>query len=200
MKQIIFATGNPTKAKRFSKGLAKKGVEVLALRDIGIKINVKEDGKNVIENALKKVRECYDVTGRISIGMDDALYLENVPEEKQPGLYVRRVEGKELDDEEMIEHYTKLVKKYGKNGKINAKWVYGIAVINESGKESTYTWTKEGIYLVDKVCKKISTGYPLDSITKNTKNNKYLVEITEEEKLTMKQNEQDVVDFIAENI
>ena len=96
MKQIIFATGNPTKAKRFSKGLAKKGVEVLALRDIGIKINVKEDGKNVIENALKKVRECYDVTGRISIGMDDALYLENVPEEKQPGLYVRRVEGKEL--------------------------------------------------------------------------------------------------------
>ena len=100
----------------------------------------------------------------------------------------------------MIEHYTKLVKKYGKNGKINAKWVYGIAVINESGKESTYTWTKEGIYLVDKVCKKISTGYPLDSITKNTKNNKYLVEITEEEKETMKQNEQDVVDFIAENI
>ena len=75
MKQIIFATGNPTKAKRFSKGLAKKGVEVLALRDIGIKINVKEDGKNVIENALKKARECYDVTGRISIGMDDALYL-----------------------------------------------------------------------------------------------------------------------------
>ena len=186
MKQIIFATGNPTKAKRFSKGLAKKGVEVLALRDIGIKINVKEDGKNVIENALKKARECYDVTGRISIGMDDALYLENIPEEKQPGLYVRRVEGKELDDEEMIEHYT--------------KWVYGIAVINESGKESTYTWKKEGIYLVDKVCKKISTGYPLDSITKYTKNNKYLAEITEEEKETMKQDEQDVVNFIAENI
>ena len=82
----------------------------------------------------------------------------------------------------------------------SAKWVYGIAVINESGKESTYTWTKEGIYLVDKVCKKISTGYPLDSITKNTKNNKYLVEITEEEKEAMKQDEQDVVDFIAENI
>ena len=33
---------------------------------------------------------------------------------------------------------------------------------------------KEGIYLVDKVCKKISTGYPLNSITKYTKNNKYL--------------------------
>ena len=94
----------------------------------------------------------------------------------------------------------KEVKKYGKNGKINAKWVYGIAVINESGKESTYTWKKEGIYLVDKVCKKISTGYPLNSITKYTKNNKYLAEITEEEKEAMKQDEQDVVNFIAENI
>ena len=49
--------------------------------------------------------------------MDDALYLENVPEEKQPGLYVRRVEGKELDDEEMIEHYTKLVKNTEKTEK-----------------------------------------------------------------------------------
>ena len=100
----------------------------------------------------------------------------------------------------MIEHYTKLVKKYGKNGKINAKWVYGIAVINESGKESTYTWKKEGIYLVDKPCKKINQGYPLNSITKYTKNNKYLAEITEEEKEAMKQDEQDVVNFIAENI
>ena len=54
MKQIIFATGNPTKAKKIFKRTSKKGVEVLALRDIGIKINVKEDGKNVIENALKK--------------------------------------------------------------------------------------------------------------------------------------------------
>ena len=36
MKQIIFATGNPTKAKRFSKGLMEHNIEVLSLRDIGI--------------------------------------------------------------------------------------------------------------------------------------------------------------------
>ena len=137
MKQIIFATGNPTKAKRFSKGLAKKGVEVLALRDIGIKINVKEDGKNVIENVLKKVRECYDVTGRISIGMDDALYLENVPEDKQPGMYVRRVNGKRLSDNEMIKHYSNLVKQYGTNGRITARWIYGLAIIKD----------RKGIYI-----------------------------------------------------
>ena len=42
MKQIIFATNNPTKAKRFSKSLLEKEINVISLRDIGIKINIKE--------------------------------------------------------------------------------------------------------------------------------------------------------------
>ena len=42
--------------------------------------------------------------------MDDSLYLENVPEDEQPGLFVRRVDGKVLEDDEMIEHYISLVK------------------------------------------------------------------------------------------
>ena len=98
MKQIIFATNNPTKAKRFSKSVLEKEINVISLRDIGIKINIKEDGKDVVENALKKARECHDVTGKIAIGMDDSLYLENVPEDEQPGLFVRRVDGKVLED------------------------------------------------------------------------------------------------------
>ena len=70
MKQIIFATGNPTKAKRFSKGLAKKGVEVLALRDIGIKINVKiiTTLKNTIiklENIAIKWKVWYNCKSKI---------------------------------------------------------------------------------------------------------------------------------------
>ena len=42
--------------------------------------------------------------------MDDTLYIEGVPKDLQPGLFVRRVNGKSLTDEEMIEHYTNLVK------------------------------------------------------------------------------------------
>ena len=47
--------------------------------------------------------------------MHDNLYLENVPLDKQPGMYVRRVNGKRLTDAEMIEHYSNLVKEYGEN-------------------------------------------------------------------------------------
>ena len=198
--KVLFATTNPAKAKKYREQLAEDGIELITIKDLDKEIDINENGKNALENAYIKAKTYYDKTKIPTIGMDDCLFIEGILEEEQPGTNVRRVNGKRLNDEEMIEHYTKLVKKYGKNGKINAKWVYGIAVINESGKESTYTWKKEGIYLVDKVCKKISTGYPLNSITKYTKNNKYLAEITEEEKEAMKQDEQDVVNFIAENI
>lgn len=114
MKQILFATSNETKTKRFSKGLLEKGIEVLTLKDLGIQLQVEENGKNAIENALIKARETYKIAQMPVIGMDDSLYLENVPDDIQPGLFVRRVNGKTLTDEEMLEYYTSLVKKYKK--------------------------------------------------------------------------------------
>ena len=199
MKQILFATGNPSKAKRFSKGLYEKGIEVITPNDIDKEVKIEENGKNAIENALIKAR-AYSKTVNIPVfAMDDNLYLENVPEEKQPGMYVRRVNGKRLSDNEMIEHYLKLVKEYGINGKLTCKWVYGMAVIN-NGKESTYTWSKEDFYMVDKPTNKINPGYPLNTISINKKLNKYFTDITDEDKEKIQEDESDVVDFIASNI
>ena len=45
--------------------------------------------------------------------MDNNLYIEGLPDEKQPGTHVRRINGKELNDEEMIEYYSKLGNEYG---------------------------------------------------------------------------------------
>lgn len=199
MKQILFATGNPSKAKRFSKGLYEKGIEVITPNDIDKEVKIEENGKNAIENALIKAR-AYSKTVNIPVfAMDDNLYLENVPQEKQPGMYVRRVNGKRLSDDEMIEHYLKLVKEYGINGKLTCKWVYGMAVIN-NGKESTYTWSKEDFYMVDKPSNKINPGYPLNTISINKKLNKYFTDITDEDKEKIQEDESDVVDFIASNI
>ena len=196
MKQILFATGNPSKAKRFSKGLYEKGIEVITPNDIDKEVKIEENGKNAIENALIKAR-AYSKTVNIPVfAMDDNLYLENVPEEKQPGMYVRRVNGKRLSDDEMIEHYLKLVKEYGINGKLTCKWVYGMAVIN-NGKESTYAWSKEDFYMVDKPSNKINPGYPLNTISINKKLNKYFTDITDEDKEKIQEDESDVVDFIA---
>ena len=200
MNQILFATGNQTKSKRFSKGLLEKGIEVLSLKDIDTNVSVEENGNTAIENALIKARAYHEETGMSVMGMDDTLYLEGVPEDKQPGLFVRRVNDKELSDEEMIEHYINLVKEYGKDGKLNCKWVYGLAVINELGEENTYTWEKDNFYMVDTPSDKINPGYPLNSISKYKGIDKYFTEITEEDKEKITLNEDHVVEFIAGSI
>ena len=199
MKKVLFATGNEAKAKRFSKGLQEKGIEVITLKDIKVEIEVEENGKDAIENALIKARAYSKIINIPVFTMDDNLYLENVPEEKQPGMYVRRVNGKRLNDEEMIEHYTNLVKKYGTNGKLICKWVYGMAVI-KNGKESTYTWNRDDFYMVDIPSNKINPGYPLNTISINKKLNKYFTDITEEDKAMLQEDESDVVEVIANSV
>ena len=199
MKEILFATKNPSKVKRFSEKLYENGIKIITINDIDKEIEVVENGNSAIENALIKARAYSKYVDIPVIAMDDNLYLENVPKEKQPGMYVRRVNGKRLSDEEMIEYYSKIVKDYGIDGKLTCRWIYGMATICD-GKESTYTWSKEDFYLVDRPSNKINPGYPLNTISINKKLNKYFTDITDEEKENIKESENDVIEFIINNV
>ena len=199
MKKVLFATENESKARRFRKGLLENNIEIITINDIDKKVNIEENGKNAIENALIKAN-AYAKTQELPVfAMDDNLYIEDIPEDKQPGMYVRRVNGKRLNDNEMIEYYSNLAHQYGKDGKLTCKWVYGIAVI-KNGKEFTYTWNKEDFYIVDKPSDKINPGYPLDTISINKKLNKYFTDITEDDKKDIKEDESDVVEFLCKNL
>lgn len=199
MKKILFATENQSKAKRFKNGLLKNDIEIITINDLEKKVNIEENGNNAIENALIKARAYANVYNYPVLAMDDNLYIEGIPENKQPGMYVRRVNGKRLNDEEMIEHYTNLAKTYGKNGKLTCRWVYGMALIN-NGKEFTYTWSKEDFYIVEKPSSKIDVGYPLNTISINKKINKYFTDLTEEDKKQIQEDESNVIEFICKSL
>lgn len=199
MKKVLFATANESKGKRFKEGLLKNNIEIITLNDIEEKIEVEENGKNAIENALIKARAYANILNMPVFAMDDNLYIDNIPEEKQPGMFVRRVNGKRLEDNEMIEYYSNLAHTYGENGKLTCRWVYGMAVIN-NGKEATYTWSKEDFYIVDKPSDKINPGYPLNSISVNKKLGKYFTDITNDDKKETKENENDVIEFLCKNL
>ena len=199
--KILFATTNQAKVKKYENALKKKNIELITLKDLNINLHVEENGKNCIENAYLKAKAYYDATGITTIGMDNTLFIDELPEEKQPGTHVRRINGKELSDEECIEYYTNLVKDYG--GKLTAKWVYGMVVYTEKGAKE-YTWNKSNFYFVDKPSDKRNPGYPLDSIAIIPEFNKYLVELTEEEKHSDKREDGNkdniVVDFITKSV
>lgn len=200
MKKVLFATKNKSKVNRFKEKLLENDIKLISLSDIELNIDVNETGNTAIENALIKARAYFKETHIPTIGMDDTLYLEGVPEEKQPGLFVRRVNGKTLTDEEMIDHYIDLVNKYGKDGKLGCKWVYGLAIINSNGKENTYTWSKDNFYMVNTKSDKINEGYPLNSISKYKGLDKYFTDVTKEDKEKIKIDETDVIDFIVKSL
>ena len=199
MKQILLATKNPAKIKRYKNGLLNRGIKLLTLDDIKVNLEIQEDGQDALENALIKARNYYQETGITVMAIDDNLFLENVPMEKQPGSFVRRVNKKRLSDLEMLEYYINLVKEYGTDGKLNAYWLYGLALIKD-GLEFTYTWKSADFYLVDTKSETIETGYPLNSISLNKKLGKYFTDLTESDKLLIQGNDEQVFDFIAKNV
>lgn len=197
--KVLFATTNPAKVKRYKDALEEKGIELITLKDLDFKLDIEENGKDATENAYIKAKAYYDATKIPTIGMDNSLFIEELPSEKQPGTYVRRVNGKELNDDEMIEHYTNLAKEYG--GKLTAKWIFGMVICDNNGVKN-YSWTKDHFYFVDKPSKERNPGYPLESISVIPEFNKYAVELNEEEKefYKKKDNIDNVVEFIVNNI
>lgn len=199
MKKVLFATTNPAKVKKYKEALKEKGIELITIKDLDVKLEIEESGKNAIENAHIKAKAYYEKTKIPTIGMDNNLFIEELAEEKQPGTHVRRINGKELNDEEMIEYYTNLVKENG--GKLTAKWVYGMVIYSEKGIKE-YTWAKDKFNFIEKPSQKRNPGYPLDSITIVPEFNKYLVGLTEEDKKQYKNKDkiEDVIKFITENL
>lgn len=197
--KILFATTNPAKVLKYKKTLEEKGIELITLKDLDFNLEIEENGKNALENAYIKAKAYYEATGISTIGMDDNLFIEELPEEKQPGNCVRRVNGKELSDDEMIIYYSDLVKKYG--GKLTAKWVYGMVICSDDIIRN-FSWYKDHFYFVSKPSSIRNPGYPLDSISILPEFNKYFVELSDEEKkvYNSKDNTEEVINFILDTI
>jgi inosine/xanthosine triphosphate pyrophosphatase family protein len=191
--KVLFATTNPSKIRYYADNLKKDGFDLITLQDINLDLKVEENGRNPVENAIIKAKIYYEATGLITIAVDDGLFIDNLPDNKQPGNEVRRVNGKRLNDQEMINYYISLVHELG--GKAKVHWLKGIAIYN--GK-TIKTFEKYSHRLfIDKTSPIIHEGYPLDSITYWEQLNKYTSELTSDEWLILQENHiEDILDFI----
>ena len=70
MKKVLFATTNPAKVGKYKKSLEEKGIELITINDIDVKLDIDENGKDAIENAYIKAKTYYDETKIPTIGMD----------------------------------------------------------------------------------------------------------------------------------
>lgn len=197
--KVLFATTNPAKVKKYRTVLKINGIEVLTISDLEEKVEVEETEKDVLKNAYIKAKAYHDLTGMTTIGMDNTLFIEGLPEEEQPGTHPRRVNGRVLDDDEMIKYYSNLAIKHW--GKLTARWQYGM-VIYDKNYVRQYAWTTKDFFLVGNPSDIRIPGYPLYSISIDPDSNKYFVEMTAEDKKqrTRKDVNDKSVQFILNNI
>lgn len=177
--RVLIGTTNPSKVKRFEDMLCGYDIEFLTLKDMHIDIEPHENGSTPEENAIIKAKyygQFFDTV----ICNDSGLYFDGIPlsDSRQPGLNIRSPQGKRLDDEEMIDYYSKLVHSMG--GKVLAYYLDGIAVYT---KGMIYSFMDNGeavranaFYMTDSPSDKRHPGWPLDSISLNKNTMTYFVD------------------------
>ncbi|MCM1284049.1 MAG: hypothetical protein NC180_10200 [Muribaculaceae bacterium] len=184
--KLLFGTGNPAKLSVMKRRLMQLDIELIGLNDLrekGCSIpEVAEDGDTPLENAGKKALAYYEAFHMPVFSCDSGLYFDNVPDEVQPGVHVRNVNGKCLSDEEMMEYYGGLVKRYG-----NLIACYRNAICFVMDKEHIYetmesSMESEKFILTDVPHSTVrKKGFPLDSMSIDIRTNKYYYDLPEEE-------------------
>ncbi len=151
---ILVATKNKGKLVEIKSILT--GFNVLGLDDVGIDVDVEEDGTTFEENALIKAREISKLSGKTVIADDSGLEVDYL--NGAPGIYsARYTEGS--DDDRVNKLLSELSDvPYEKRC---AHFTCAIAIVYPDGSE--YTFRGECHGRID-VCKKGANGFGYDPV------------------------------------
>ena len=177
--KILYGTTNQGKLLAMKKSVEGLGIELISLRDVeGELPNIIENGKTPLENAEIKARAYFEAFHMPVFSCDSGLYFEELTDEEQPGIHVRRVGGKELTDEEMIAHYGSLAERYG--GKITGRYrnaIYFVLDENHHFSSMDMSIATEPFILVAEPHTKRVEGFPLDSLSVDIVSGKYYYDL-----------------------
>lgn len=189
---LVYATRNPAKLAVMEQYLAGTGIVLQSLGEVEAGMGmafpkVEEDGNSPLENAIKKARAYYEICRRPLFSCDSGLFIEGLPPAEQPGVCVRRVGGRELDDEEMQAHYLEIVKRLG--GRCLAQYRNAICLVLDEKRVYTCEGdaiSGEAFYLTMEVRPRQRAGFPLDAMSADRKTGRHFYDLEEETEEEMK--------------
>lgn len=176
---LFYATNNKSKLHNMYYRLKNYPITVLCPDDLNIHLDIEENGSTATENALQKAQAYYNALNIPTIAGDSGVYIEGICKENQPGLYVRRVGGRVLSDDEMIQHYANLAKNAKQNCYLN--YFTGIALITSKGIFTTELLEDPLRLSPIPNTNRDHRGNPLDVITM-TENGRFFNDLTDEER------------------
>lgn len=179
--KILYGTTNQAKFNVMKSIADALGFELIGLNDLHKPLPiVDESGKNPLENAKIKAKAYYKAFSLPVFSCDSGLYFDGLPEQLQPGTHIRRVNGKELSDDEMTNYYAELSKIH--NGKLVGRYknaVYFIFDENTVFSSMDDSLTSAPFILSNVPHEKKVKGFPLDRLSINIKTGKYYYDMNE---------------------
>lgn len=141
MKRLVLATTNPGKVREFRRLLDGIPFEVVTPRDLGIAIDVEEDGATYAENAAKKARAYSAAAGCWALADDSGIEVDALG--GAPGLYSARFGWPALDD--TGRYRLLLLQLHGvPEAERTARYRAVVAVAEPGGTVKTFCGTFEG--------------------------------------------------------
>lgn len=181
--RLIYGTGNPAKITYMRKQIESLDIDIIGLKDVEGEIpEVKENGKTPLDNARLKAMAYYKAFKKPVFSCDSGLFFDDVPDEVQPGVHVRNVNGKHLSDEEMIKYYSGLARKYGD---LVARYRNAIVLVMD--EDHIYEAMEDNMagepFIITSVPhEKMMEGFPLNSLSVDISTGKYYNDLKENER------------------
>lgn len=177
--KLLYGTTNKAKLQVMKTAITLPGIELISLKDVCGEIpDINENGLTPLDNARIKATAYYEAFHMPVFSCDIGLYFDEVSEEEQPGIHVRRVNGKELTDEEMLEYYGALARRYG--GTITGRYRNAIYFIQDEDHHyscADMSIATEPFMLVEKPHEKRVEGFPLDALSIDIASGKYYYDL-----------------------
>lgn len=169
--KILYATQNAAKVHNMRRRLAGTGIEIVTPADLGVHVEIEEDGRTVAENAMKKAEAYAPLVDMPVLAADSGLLIEGLPDDQQPGTHVRRVNGRLLTDDEMIDYYAALAGRLG--GERRAHYVTGLAMIVDGKRFCESVPENEFLLVSTPNPNRYHTGNPLDVVALDPRDRRY---------------------------
>ena len=179
--RLLYATKNPAKIEAMRRRIAALGIELYGLDEMDVELpQIPETGKSPLENARQKAKAYFEILKVPLFSCESGLYFDNVPEEIQPGVNVRRVNNKRLDDREMQEYYIGLARKYGD---LTARYKNAICLVLDANRiyaAMDKSMESEPFLMTSKPHPKSNPGFPLDSISVDIRTGRYYYDLQDD--------------------
>lgn len=183
--KILIATHNPAKFNRYKKliDFCADGIETISLSDLKIVEKVEENFSNATDNAIHKAKEYAKLSNLPTIGVDEAVLTNFLPDNEQPGVYARRFSKNkaELSDQELLNVWLEIFKQYPQEDKI-FEWDFSVAFFDPKSKFLGVSEFQQLSHVGDYISEKCEKGYPLSSILTPQKGGRVYVDLSDEEK------------------